>query len=156
MYRTSEHQLSIYDYLPPYHGELAGQNRWVRLADAIDWDAFEQEYSGHFGRAGKVALPARMAFGCLIIRAALGVTDRETVALIRESPYLQYFLGFSTFTDDVPFSPRSMERFRTRIPAARVREAVALLRRLEAESPARADAPQPAALPVQAEAAGES
>ena len=56
----------------------------------------------------------------------------------------------------MPFSPRSMERFRTRIPAARVREAVALLRRLEAESPARADAPQPAALPVQVEAAGES
>ena len=40
--------------------------------------------------------------------------------------------------------------------AADVREAVALLRRLEAESPARADAPQPAALPVQVEAAGES
>lgn len=156
MYRTREHQLSIYDYLPPYHGELAGRNRWVRLAEAIDWDAFEREYSGHFGHAGKVALPARVAYGCLIIRAALGVSDQETVALIRESPYLQYFLGFSTFTDNVPFSPRSMERFRTRIPAARVREAVALLRRLEAESPARADAPRPAALPVQAEAAGES
>ena len=35
MYRTREHQLSIYDYLPPYHGELAGRNRWVRLAEAI-------------------------------------------------------------------------------------------------------------------------
>lgn len=136
MYRTSEHQLSIYDYLPPYHGELAGQNRWVRLADAIDWDAFEQEYSGHFGRAGKVALPARMAFGCLIIRAALGVTDRETVALIRESPYLQYFLGFQTFENVVPFSPRSMERFRARIPAARVKEAVKLLRQFESEAEA--------------------
>ena len=129
MYRTSEHQLSIYDYLPPYHGELAGQNRWVRLADAIDWDAFEQEYSGHFGRAGKVALPARMAFGCLIIRAALGVTDRE-------SPYLQYFLGFQTFENAVPFSPRSMERFRARIPAARVKEAVKLLRQFESEAEA--------------------
>ena len=136
MYRTSEHQLSIYDYLPLYHGELAGQNRWVRLADAIDWDAFEQEYSGHFGRAGKVALPARMAFGCLIIRAALGVTDRETVALIRESPYLQYFLGFQTFENAVPFSPRSMERFRARIPAARVKEAVKLLRQFESEAEA--------------------
>ena len=128
--------MRIYDYLPPYHGELAGQNRWVRLADAIDWDAFEQEYSGHFGRAGKVALPARMAFGCLIIRAALGVTDRETVALIRESPYLQYFLGFQTFENAVPFSPRSMERFRARIPAARVKEAVKLLRQFESEAEA--------------------
>ena len=101
-------------------------------AHAIDWDAFEREYSGHFGRAGKVAIPARVAFGCLIVRAACGVSDRETVFLIRESPYLQYFLGFDTFTDDVPFSPRSMERFRARIPAAQVRRAVRLLRSFEA------------------------
>ena len=106
MYRTREHQLSIYDYLPPYHGELAGRNRWVRLAEAIDWDAFEREYSGHFGHAGKVALPARVAYGCLIIRAALGVSDRETVALIRESPYLQYFLGFPPSPTTCP-SPRA-------------------------------------------------
>ncbi|WP_294538992.1 transposase [uncultured Gemmiger sp.] len=133
MYRTSEQQMSIYDYLPPYHGELAERNRWVRLADAIDWDAFEKEYSGHFGHVGKVAVPARVAYGCLIVRAACGVSDRETVALIRESPYLQYFLGFDAFTDTVPFSSRSMERFRTRIPADKVRAAVRLLRRFEAE-----------------------
>lgn len=132
MYRTNERQMSLYDYLPPYHGQLAEQNRWVRLANAIDWDAFEREYSGHFGRAGKVAIPARVAFGCLIVRAACGVSDRETVFLIRESPYLQYFLGFDTFTDEVPFSPRSMERFRARIPAAQVRRAVRLLRSFEA------------------------
>lgn len=131
MYRTREHQMSIYDYLPPYHGDLAEQNRWVRLAAAVDWDAVEREYSGHFGRAGKVALPARVAYGCLVIRAALGVSDRETVALIRESPYLQYFLGFPAFTDVIPFSPRSMERFRARIPAEQIRRAVRLLRRLE-------------------------
>ncbi len=135
MYRTRERQMTIYDYLPPYRGDLADRNRWVLLAQAIDWDAFEREYSGNFGRAGKVALPARVAYGCLIVRAALGVSDRETVALIRESPYLQYFLGFPAFTDTVPFSPRSMERFRARIPAEKVREAVRLLRRLEESGP---------------------
>ena len=51
--------------------------------------------------------------------------------IVRESPYLQYFLGFDSFTYDVPFSSRSMERFRTRISPARVREAVALLRGFE-------------------------
>lgn len=34
MYRAREKQMSIYDYLPPYHGELCNANRWVRLADA--------------------------------------------------------------------------------------------------------------------------
>ena len=33
MYRAREKQMSIYDYLPPYHGELCNANRWVRLAD---------------------------------------------------------------------------------------------------------------------------
>lgn len=131
MYRANHLQMSIYDYLPPYHGELAEQNRWVRLAEAIDWDAFEQEYSTLFAAGGKAAIPARMAYGSLIIRAAYHATDRQTIALVRESPYLQYFLGFETFTDHVPFSPRSMERFRTRIPAEKVREAVRLLKTFE-------------------------
>ena len=80
MYRTIQHQMSIDDYLPPYEGELVQENRWVRLAQAIDWDAIEQEYSGHFAAGGKVAIPARMAFGVLVIRAACRTTDSETVA----------------------------------------------------------------------------
>ena len=107
MYRTIQHQMSIDDYLPPYEGELVQENRWVRLAQAIDWDAIEQEYSGHFAAGGKVAIPARMAFGVLVIRAACRTTDSETVEIVRESPYLQYFLGFDSFTYDVPFSSRS-------------------------------------------------
>ena len=48
MYRAREKQMSIYDYLPPYHGELCNANRWVRLAAAIDWDGFEKAYSALF------------------------------------------------------------------------------------------------------------
>ena len=44
--------MSIYDYLPPYHGELCNANRWVRLADAIDWDGFEKAYSALFAPGG--------------------------------------------------------------------------------------------------------
>ena len=136
MYRTLDSQLSVYDFLPPYHGELSPDNRWVRLAAAIDWEGFEREYSALFARGGKIAIPARVALGSLIIREVCGATDRETVDLIRESPYLQYFLGFQTFENAVPFSPRSMERFRARIPAARVKEAVKLLRQFESEAEA--------------------
>jgi len=131
MYRARDHQMSIYDYIPPYHGELDPHNRWVRLAAALDWDAFEREYSAHFARGGKVAIPARVALGSLIIRAACGLSDKETVALAEESPYLQYFLGMETFGGQVPFSARSMAAFRERIPAATVREAVRLLRTFE-------------------------
>ena len=55
MYRAREKQMSIYDYLPPYHGELCNANRWVRLADAIDWVGFDNAYSALFAPGGKVA-----------------------------------------------------------------------------------------------------
>lgn len=131
MYRANQPQISFYDLLPPFRGELNPANRWVRLAQAIDWDTFEQEYRAQFSAAGAVALPARVAYGSLIVRAAYHATDRETVELVRESPYLQYFLGLPVFTDDVPFSARSMEKFRVRIPESRVRAAVRLLHKLE-------------------------
>ena len=128
MYRASEKQMSIYDYLPPYHGELCGTNRWVRLAEMLDWDGFEKSYSGLFAPGGKVALPARIALGCRIIQLHYGVSDREVVELVRESPYLQYFLGLEKFTDEVPFSARTVARFRARIPERAVRDAVRQLR----------------------------
>ena len=61
MYRAKEKQMSIYDYLPPYHGELRDKNRWVRLAEAIDWDRFEQGYSELFAPSGTAAISARIA-----------------------------------------------------------------------------------------------
>ena len=71
MYRAREKQMSIYDYLPPYHGELCNANRWVQLAAAIDWDGFEKAYSELFAPGGKVALPARVALGLPYHPAAL-------------------------------------------------------------------------------------
>ena len=94
MYRAKEKQMSIYDYLPPYHGELRDKNRWVRLAEAIDWDRFEQGYSELFAPSGKAAISARIALGCRVIQLHYEVSDREVVQLVRESPYLQYFLAW--------------------------------------------------------------
>lgn len=143
MYRATDKQLSVYDYIPPFHGELSPKNRWVRLAAAIDWDGFEKEYSTHFARGGKIAIPARVALGCLIIRAAYRASDRETVSLVRESPYLQYFLGCDGFCDEAPFSARSMEKFRTRIPRRMVSAMVRTLRGFEALDRPDESAPPP-------------
>lgn len=45
----------------------------------------------------------------------LGVTDRETVDLITESPYLQFFIGLSGYQVLRPFDPSMMVHFRKRI-----------------------------------------
>ena len=65
---------------------------------------------------------------CRVIQLHYEVSDREVVQLVRESPYLQYFLGMETFSDEMPFSARTVARFRARIPDKVVRPAVRLLR----------------------------
>jgi hypothetical protein len=56
-----------------------------------------------------------MAFGAVYIQQRLGVTDRETVELITESPYLQFFIGLSGYQPLPPFDPSMMVHFRKRI-----------------------------------------
>lgn len=123
-------QLTVYDFVQPFEGRLSEANRWVRLAGKIDWLKLEKQYAAHFGKGGAVALPLRMALGSLIIREALGLSDRQTVELIRENPYLQYFIGLPAFTDEAPFSARSMAAFRRRIPKSQVTKAVRQFKKL--------------------------
>ena len=54
---------------------------------------------------GNPAKSARIALGSLIIKERLGTTDRETVLQIAKNPYLQYFLGFSEYKDELFSKP---------------------------------------------------
>ncbi len=56
-----------------------------------------------------------MALGALIIQQKLKITDRETVESIKESPYLQYFIGLEKFSNKIPFDSSMMVHFRQRI-----------------------------------------
>jgi len=56
-----------------------------------------------------------MAFGEVYIQQRLGITDRETVELIMESPYLQFFIGLSGLQYLKPFDPSMMVHLRKRI-----------------------------------------
>ncbi|GAX37856.1 transposase [Nodularia sp. NIES-3585] len=99
-----------------FGGKLASDNRWVILAEIIPWSEFESEYAAIFTE--EIGVPAktfRMALGALIIKEKLGTSDRETVEQIRENPYLQYFIGMSTYSNKPPFDPSILVHFRERI-----------------------------------------
>ena len=115
LYRKKDNQLTIDDFILPFGGALAADNRWVIKSRMIPWDEIEEDYSDLFpSGTGNVAKPARVAFGALIIKETLGLSDEETVEQIRENPYLQYFLGFKEYTNEKPFDPSLMVRFRKR------------------------------------------
>ncbi|MBQ7858779.1 MAG: transposase [Faecalibacterium sp.] len=123
-YKMASSQMSMFDFVLPYGGTLNEKNRWVRLARWIDWDRLEAEYSRHFGTTGKNAMPFRLAFGALVVHDALGISDRETVRLIAESPYMQYFVGAAGFSGQLPCAPATLAKFRRRIDPAEVEVAV--------------------------------
>ena len=100
----------------PFEGKLSENNRWVIMTQLIPWSEFESEYASLFSESmGAPAKTFRMALASLIIKEKLGTSDIETVEQIRENPYLQYFIGLSSYSNDFPFDPSMLSHFRQRI-----------------------------------------
>ena len=117
MYRKIPEAPSEAESFPlPFEGKLSEENRWVVMSKLIPWSKFEEEYALNFAKEiGAPAKSFRMALGALIIKEKLGISDRETVEQIRENPYLQYFIGLSSYSNEAPFDPSLLVHFRERI-----------------------------------------
>lgn len=116
MYRDNP-QPGFPDFYLPFGGKLDPENRWVKLSRFVPWHIVEEEYRKNFASSGMgaPAKESRIALGALIIKERLGVTDEETVAQIRENPYLQYFLGLHEYLREDLFDASMMVHFRKRI-----------------------------------------
>ena len=101
---TSFKQLSIEEFKTPFEKEIDSNNRWVILANSIPWDELANIYhkamSPGKGAPGK---DARIVIGALIVKHKLGISGDETIQIIRENPYIQYFLGIKEFTNNPIF-----------------------------------------------------
>jgi hypothetical protein len=113
--RTSD-QPEFPDFYLPFGGKLSASNKWVKRAAMVPWEEVEKVYARSFKRNGRSGLSARVAFGSLIVQAMENLTDRETVEMIEENPYVQYFLGFGEFQTKPPFDASMMVHFRKRFP----------------------------------------
>lgn len=56
-----------------------------------------------------------MVLGFLIIKEKLQLSGEETVELISETLYLQFFIGLEGYTDEIPFDPSLMVHFCKRL-----------------------------------------
>lgn len=119
MYRKNQyHQFSITDFNQPIGLKMNPENRWVKKASAIPWEAIEEKYAKLFSsKTGMPAKPLRMALGSLLIQKQLGFSDRELVEEITENPYLQYFIGLPGYQTEPPFVPSLLVEFRKRLSA---------------------------------------
>jgi len=107
----------------PFGVELDANNRWVKLASIMPWETIEEHYTQNFeSDQGEVAKSGRLAFAALYIQYRLNITDRETVDQIRETPSMQYFCGFESYTTEKPFDASLMVHFRKRFAAESLKE----------------------------------
>lgn len=114
--RENPRQLSIDEFKLPFAGELDKSNRWVRLAEVMPWEELSAVYNKALSMMeGRPALSARVVVGALIIKHMLELTDEETIAQIRENPYLQYFLGYPHYSYDHKFEPSLFVAIRKRL-----------------------------------------
>lgn len=96
---------------------LDPSNRWYKLAVAMPWDEIERVYNKclHNKHCGGGNKPARMIVGALIIKHKMNLSDEETVQIISENPYMQYFVGFEEFTSKPVFDSSLFVYIRKRL-----------------------------------------
>ena len=114
---VSPNQLVLAGFESPFEQKLNPTNRWAVLAHFIAWDEICNLYLKFVpvSQTGRPPLNPRIVLGSLIIKHMCNLDDRETVDQISENIYMQYFLGYPSFTNETPFDPSLFVEFRKRL-----------------------------------------
>jgi len=116
---TPSNQLTLANFDHPFDKALDMNNRWVVLAGLIPWDELAGIYARNLDSgAGRLSVDIRMVIGALIIKHKLGLSDRETVDMISENIYMQYFCGLPCFQSEKPFDASLFVDIRERVGEA--------------------------------------
>lgn len=101
----------------PFDQHLNKNNRWVKLAHLIPWDSIVNVYLSKLKnkKLGADSINPRVAIGAMIIKHIGDFSDRETVLQIQENVYMQYLIGYSSFSNEAPFDPSLFVEFRNRL-----------------------------------------
>ena len=121
--RASKHeyispsQLTIAGFESPFSQSLNPHNRWVILANKIPWDLLVSTYQTQMNNSqtGAEGINPRVAIGAMILKHICNMSDRETVMQIQENMYMQYFIGYSSFSTEEPFDASLFVEFRKRL-----------------------------------------
>lgn len=116
VYRQTAIQLSFESFGTNLSTPLSADNEWVQLADQMPWkqldEAYQLAFPSKLGRAGK---PFRLLYGAQLIKQKTGLSDRDVVEAIRDTPAYQYFIGIPQYQLKLPFDHTALAYFRRRI-----------------------------------------
>lgn len=101
---TGKNQLALPGFESTFDRKLNVKNRWVVLAELIPWDEMAGVYAQHLNPSlGRYGVDIRRVLGAMIIKHKENFSDRATVSNIEENIYMQYFCGYSSFSNEPPF-----------------------------------------------------
>jgi hypothetical protein len=113
---TSQYQTKITEFNNLYSLELNQSNRWIQLGALLPWDALVKIYKSKFSdNQGTPSTNPRWIIGSLIIKHILKLSDQETLQIISENPYMQFFLDCNSFNPNFLFSPTIFVDIRKRL-----------------------------------------
>ncbi len=97
--------------------DLDKSNRWVLMGDLLPWADIEKVNNSRLGNKKKCAgnKPPRMMVSAMTVKHKLGLSDQETIDIIRENPYMHYLCCLSKFTDTPIFDASLFVTIRKRI-----------------------------------------
>ena len=114
---VSPSQLKLVNFETPFSEHLDPLNRWVRMAHVIPWDSIVNVYLHQLNNhaTGASNINPRIVLGSLMVKHMLNISDEETIQMIKENLYIQYFLGFDSFTSVAPFDSSLFVEIRKRM-----------------------------------------
>jgi IS5 family transposase len=102
----------------PLRELLNREHPLFRLAGAINWQVFEDEFGQLYAEGvGRPALPTRLLVGLHYLKHLYHVSDEVVLASWVENPYWQYFCGEEYFRHELPCVPTSLVKWRQRVGA---------------------------------------
>ena len=116
MIKQTNTSQAAFDFNFTLCNSLSPNNRWFQLADQIPWEALGTIYEESLSmNEGAPTISSRVVIGALIIKHMKNLSDEETIEDIRENPYYQYFLGYSSFQYRQVFAPSLFVEIRKRL-----------------------------------------
>lgn len=121
---VSPNQLELVGFESPFTKHLDPYNRWVKLSKLIPWDKIVNVYQKQLNNSftGASGINPRVAIGAIFIKHMCDLSDRETVNQIQENVYMQYFIGYSSFSYEPVFDPSLFVDLRKRFGAEQINE----------------------------------
>ncbi len=117
-------QLSLAGFESPFTQHLKKENSWVLLAHRIPWDDIVSVYDKQMrnNETGASHINGRVVIGSLVIKHMCNFSDEETILQIQENLYMQYFIGYSGFSNEAPFDSSLFVEIRKRLGSEQINE----------------------------------